>query len=522
MGMAVAAELLPADREVATVVDHYVEQRLSEAGVVPASQADDANLFRRLMLDLAGRIPTTREVREYLASNAPDKRVRLVDQILASREFLAHQINEFDTLLMFGTSGNLRQYLTQAIEERRGWDRVFRDLIIGRDEAAGAKGTDQFLKARVKDSDRLTNDVSMLFFGVNISCVQCHDHPLVDEWKQDHFYGLKSFFNRTFDNGGFLAERDYGMVTYKTSKGEDRTAHLMFLSGTMLEEPAAHDPSNEEKKRESQQMKEWAEKKIAPPTPKFSRRTRLIDVALRPSEGQFFARSIVNRVWYRFMGYGLVMPIDQLQAENTASHPELLDWLARDLAAHGYDLTRLIRGLVLSQTYSCSSRWEHGDRPEESLFAVAEVRALSPSQLAASLRIATADPVQFDSPQKPADVARRIDGLVGSSRGLASLFDMPQSNFQVSTTEPLLFSNGDVVAKELLADGNDRLVGRLKRLANIDQKIEAAMWAVLSRPPTPEELRVLGEYARGRSDRPTDAIAQIVWAVRWREFRFNY
>src|SRR5438876_884101 len=74
------------------------------------------------------------------------------------------------------------------------------------------KGSSEFIKARVSDIDRLTNDVSVLFFGVNVSCAQCHDHPLVNAWKQDHFYGMKSFFARTFDNGGFLAEREFGPV----------------------------------------------------------------------------------------------------------------------------------------------------------------------------------------------------------------------------------------------------------------------------------------------------------------------
>ena len=77
----------------------------------------------------------------------------------------------------------------------------------------------EFLRRRVKDLDRLTTDVSATFFGVNISCAQCHDHPLVDDWKQDHFYGMKAFLDRTFENGEFLGERGYGAVTFKTTEG---------------------------------------------------------------------------------------------------------------------------------------------------------------------------------------------------------------------------------------------------------------------------------------------------------------
>lgn len=509
--------------DISRQVDSRIDRALAEAGVVAAPEAGEANLIRRLMLDLAGRIPTTAEVQAYTASKAPDKRVQLIDRLLGSGEFLAHQENEFDTLLMYGTSGNLRQYLSAALKQRRGWDRIFRELVAARGDTADTKGSDEFLKARAKDTDRLTNDVSMLFFGVNISCTQCHDHPLVDEWKQDHFYGLKSFFNRTFLNGTFLAERDYGLVTYKTPSGQERTARLMFLSGVRPSEPAAAEPSNEQKKQESKQLKEWADKKLAPPPPKFSRRSLLVDAALRTDQNRFFARSIVNRLWYRLMGYGLVMPLDQLQAENTASHPELLDWLSQDLVDHGYDLTRTMRGLVLSKTYARSSRWRQGERPDPSLFAVAQVRPLSPMQLAASLRIAAADPATLAAATRPADIARRIESLVSGARGLARLFDMPQDNFQIGATEPLLFSNGAPIANELLADGGDRLIGRLKQLRSPREQVDTAYWAVLSRQPNNDECALAADYLGQRSSRPIDGLQQVVWALMSSaEFRFNY
>src|SRR5262249_16828678 len=129
-------------------------------------------------------------------------------------------------------------------------------------------------------------------------------------------------------------------------------------------------------KKETEQLKEWAQKKIAPPPPKFSRRAKLLEVALKEGENRFIARAIVNRLWYRLLGQGLVMPVDQMHTENPPSHPELLEWLARDQIEHGYDLTRLVRGIVLSQAYSRSSQWEKGPRPEAKLFAVANVRPL--------------------------------------------------------------------------------------------------------------------------------------------------
>ena len=96
---------------------------------------------------------------------------------------------------------------------------MFRELLMGDPADQREHGVNQFVRARVKDLDKLTNQASVLFFGVNISCAKCHDHPLVPDWTQHHFFGMKSFFSRTFDNGGFVTERDYGLVKFKTTDG---------------------------------------------------------------------------------------------------------------------------------------------------------------------------------------------------------------------------------------------------------------------------------------------------------------
>ena len=98
----IAAELLPPDRPIAEVVDHYIDETLRKEGVKPAPPADDATLIRRLTLDLAGRIPTAAESRAYRRSTDPDKTVRLVDRLMASPGFVRHQAAELDAMLMAG------------------------------------------------------------------------------------------------------------------------------------------------------------------------------------------------------------------------------------------------------------------------------------------------------------------------------------------------------------------------------------------------------------------------------------
>ncbi len=501
-------------------IDHHIRQQWKDQDVKPAGPADDATILRRLTLDLAGRVPTAGEVTAYLADKSPDRKARLVERLMASPGFNKHLVNELDAMLAPETGrrgqGNLREYLTRAVKEDRPWDKVFRDLLIADEKEPVQKGAAQFLKARVKDQDRLTNDVSVLFFGVNISCAQCHDHPLVHDWKQDHYYGMKSFLARTFEQGAFLGERDAGAVSFKTTKNVTKTAKMMFLTGKVIDAPGGDvkiDPKSKGPKRGDP-------KAGAPAPPKWSARAALVDVALAPEGRTFLARAIVNRVWHRMFGLGIVTPSDQMHSENPPSHPELLDALSSDFIANGYSLRRLIKGIALSDTYALSSRYDDERWPPVRSFAVARTRPLTPMQLALSLRVATAAPGEF---AKASDIDGKVEAMDGSARGFASLIEYPRDDFQIGVSEALLFSNAARIQTELLGDGRNQLVGALKDVKDTEKAAEAAILNVLGRPATAEEKKAFVEYVAARKDRPAEALRQAVWAlIASAEFRFNH
>lgn len=519
-----ADDLLPPETPIEQAIDHYVNTKLQTAGVSAAAQADDANLLRRTMLDLVGRIPTPAEAKVYVADQSPDKRVKLVDRLLASPAFVRQQTAEFDALLMNGTGKDLREYLSKAFTEKRRWDQMFRDMVAGEADDKEQKGAIRFVAARAQDQDKLTNDTSVLFFGVNVSCAKCHDHPLVADWTQDHYYGMFSFFSRTYDVGEFLGEREYGQVNYKTVGGESRDAKLMFLTGAVIDEPASQEPDENAKKEERKRLEELKKSKQPPPLPAYSRRAQLVDAALKDEQNTFFSRAIVNHLWNRFFGRGLVHPVDQMHSENPASHPDLLAWLARDVRARGYDLAPLIRGIALSQAYARSSRWDSADkRPDDGLFAVAQVRPLKPWQYGTLLKLATVSPDRFPADISLEDLDQRMQGLEGAGRGLTNQFELPTADFQVGVDEALLFSNSERIAKELLPDGKDNLVGKLADCADHRQAAETAVWSIYSRPPSEDELTALAEYLAKREDRLPEARRQLVWALLTSsECRFNY
>lgn len=521
--LSVAAELLPPDKPIPVVIDHYIDARFEKSPTKPVGQADDYTLIRRLTLDLIGRIPTMAETKAFVESNDANKREQLVDRLLASPAFVRHQANQFDVMLSGPTSrsNGLREYLVKALGANKSWDVIFRELLLPNETDNATKGSSDYLKSRVTDLDKLTNDVSVSFFGVNVSCAQCHDHPLVQDWKQDHFYGMKSFFARSFDNGGFLAERDYGLVKFKPTKGPERQAKMMFLTGKTVEAPNTKEPSKDEEKKEREKFEQLKKDKKAPPAPSFSARAKLVEVALQTEEAVFFANAISNRLWHRFLGYGLVMPLDQMHSENPASHPELLTWLGRDMASHGYDLRRQIRGIVLSKTYSRADKWTSDTPPAASLYAVAQLKPLTPYQLMTSMRIAASDPAQFEG--KPEDVEKRLESIEASARGYSNQIATPGDDFQISVTEALFFSNSDRIEKELLNDGADRLLGKLKTIKDTNAAIDLMVQATLCRPATADEKKLLTEYVQRRNDRQAEAYRQIMWSLlTGAEFRFNH
>lgn len=604
-----AQSLLPPDRPIGEVIDHYVDARLQQAKVTPAPPAADTALVRRLYLDLIGRTPAAVEARQ-LASQPLD-RSKLIESLVSTPAFARHNANEFDVLLRNRNTDatSLQPYLLDAFQENRPWDAIFRD-VLGAPEPARSDTpvnadpakpvttkADDFVLKRLKDADALTRDVSSVFFGLNITCAQCHRHPEIKGLTQDYFFGMKAFFGHSYEFQGKLLERQYVKVAdFKAKSGETRKVSMMFLSGTKVEMddlpekelvaaiaeetrliqektkdfaktkelkdrrmgfekrladldkaatervkkqwPAGESATRQVTDAERQGVLTDAEKKSreegiagrdqidaelkkipappVPPAPKQSARKRLTEIALDETNRAMFARSIVNRLWFRFHAHGLVMRVDQMHAENPASHPELLDWLARDFIAHNYDLKRLITGLVSSRAYARSSEWK-GKPPAKELFAVAPTRPLTPAQWGMSYHFAN-QPDVF-KPDDPVEVRQKKLAEVEQGGGKFPFIEQPFDGFQVGIDEPLKLSNDEGILKAM----GGKLIPVLLKLPDTRQQIDEATWAVLSRAATSEEHKFLGEYLAQRKDRPDEGLRQVIWAlVNSPEFRFNH
>ena len=246
--------------------------------------------------------------------------------------------------------------------------------------------------------------------------------------------------------------------------------------------------------------------------PAFSRREQFAELATR--NNPLLARAFVNRAWAMVFGRGLVHPVDRMDSAHPPSHPDLLDWLARDFEQSGYDIRRLIRNLVLTRTYQLDSKPAgNGTKPPPEAFACATEKPLSAEALCRSMLVATG--------QHP-DADGKFPDFEKSKAQFADVFpELFPVEFNASLKQALFLTNNRFF-DDLLKPQTNNLTGRLLDIESPRERVKEAFLAVLGRPPDAEELKRGTEYLASRATRPEAAIQQTVWALLTSaEFRFS-
>ncbi len=502
--------------------------------------ASDAEFLRRIYLDLLGTIPSASEARAFLDDPAQDKRAKLIDRLLDSPEHARYLATVFDVLLMerrpskHVPQAQWLEYLRESFAANKPWDELVRELLSADGSDPKTRPAARFYLDRGGEPHLLTKDISRLFLGRNYSCNQCHDSPVVDAYKQDHYYGIFAFLNRGFlftgkDKLAVYAEKGEGDVTFQSvfDPKVTKSTGPRLPGGDSVEEP---------------KFEKGAEYDVAPakdvrPVPKFSRRSQLAPL-LATRENPQFKRNIANRLWAVMMGRGLVHPIDLDHESNPPSHPELLDLLAGEVAEINFDMRAFMRELALSQTYQRSSEppgpadsppdkgGQAGAPPER--FAVARLKPLTAEQLAWSLMQATgltdAERLALGKNlnektlyAKLAPSVNQVVAIFGSKAG-----EPEGQAFQATLDQALFVSNGPLLRGWLTRRAGN-LTDRLAKLEDSARVAEELYLSVLTRRPSDEEQKEIVDYLQGRAqDRPA-AVQELVWAlVASVEFRFNH
>jgi hypothetical protein len=489
-----ASKAVPLDETtLAARIDELISARWSANRVRPAPLATDAEFLRRVHLDLAGKIPRVSEVRRFLADTSPDKRRQVVGRLLASPGYANHWTNLWRPLLMPDGDDEfsrgkpylpgLERWLRRQFRNNTGFDLFTRQLLAMPFEEVSS-GTDAatplgFYMARNGRPEELATATARLFLGVRLECAQCHDHPNAS-WQRQQFWQLAAFFagirHRSGNPSAPLREvNDWDLAIPRT----EQVVTAAFLDDS-------------KPPRRSGRLA----------------RTALADWVTNPTNS-YFARAAVNRLWAELFGLGLVEPIDDFRDDNPASHPELLDVLARQFVLHGYDVKYILRALTRTRVYQLSSIGRPG--PDARLFSRMAVKGLTPEQFYDSFVLATG----YFPPAESTGGNAQADGERGK---FLALFGTRERRTEVRTSIPqaLALMNGAAItqATRPASGGTLRAVidGPFRDNAS---RIETLFLATLSRKPRADEarrmLRYVEDEARRRS--PGLALSDVLWAL---------
>lgn len=463
-------------------INSVFAQYWHERQIKPAPPASDAEFLRRVYLDLTGNLPPEEVARQFLSDRSPDKRRRLVEQLLNSPDYARWWATVWRLWLIgresrragvAGAIASLESWLQDKFAPNVPYNRWVYQLLTatGRTDENGAATF--FVKYEAKPEE-LAGVVSRIFLGTRIQCAQCHDAFNNPRWKQQDFWSVAAYFARV----RFRPVRDQNRIVafevWEAPRGEafmERNGQrqmvspkFVFASLNLPEEPSA-------------------------------RRATFATYLTHP-QNRLFAQALVNRYWAYFFGHGLVHPIDDFRPENPPLLPEVLEKLTDDFIANGYDLKRLIRIIVGTHPYqlSCQAPGTKPNPPET--FAQAQLRPLMPEQLFnAFLRATGAEEVLKERAPRLYEQLHQF-----MMRRFVLVFSTDEepdvAAFEQTIGQALMLMNNEQVQRALRLAGGLPLFRALTDERPDEEHLNTLFLRFYCRYPTHEEQQVMMEHVR--------------------------
>lgn len=518
------------DESVVARIDELIKQSWTDNEITPSERATDNEFARRAALDIVGHIPAYDILAEFLEDESSDKRRKYVDLLLDDPGYVRNWTTKWANLLVGRANRNnrgarpvLERWLRDALNRNVSFDKFAFDLISA-EGSSDENGAVAFLSSHLNDGAvPATSITSRVFLGLQVQCTQCHNHPFND-WKQAQFWSMNAFFRgtRRAGNNGQIQLTDLpspGIIQYEKRSGLRQAAFRSFVDGTVVRSKEGEKP-----------RLELAKLVTAPDKP-------------------YLARTQANRVWGHFFGFGFTKPVDDMGPHNPPSHPELLDYLAKEFQASRYDSKRLIRWITATEAYNLTSRYGEGNQADNPgagnspLFSKMYLKQFSAEQLYDSLLIATeADKSNRNEEQasnQRATWLRQFVQTFGTDENDES------TTFNGTIPQALVMMNGQLM-RNALNGGQGAFLRRVlesqtgkltstktkkkrrprrnssrttKRAANsysksLPKKIETLFLVTLSRKPNSSEMNNFNNAYQARGNRdPIQGMQDVFWAL---------
>ncbi|MGE3308641.1 MAG: DUF1549 domain-containing protein [Limisphaerales bacterium] len=484
-------------------VDAHIGAELERLGLEPSPEASATAFLRRVTLDLIGRLPSADEARQALSeADSPASRARAIDALLNRPEWVDYWTLQLADLLLLGGKGPdetahraYHGWLREQVARHVPLDELVRKLLTAEGNLRSEGPANFFTLSQ--DPRDLSEHVGRMFLGTRIACARCHAHPN-DRWTQDDYHGFAAYFARIARSGDVVQVRQLGEVDHpKTGLPVDPRP-----LGSPPSAPAPNGQSEAQTDRRVE-LARW----------------------LTAADNPLFARSFVNRVWKNCFGRGLVEPVDDLRPTNPATHPALLDALAKDFAAHGFDLRHLLRTITTSRTYQLAASSTGSNRLDDRLFSHAYVREVSAPVFLDAITQVTGVAHPFEGESE----GRRAVELVGPQVTSVELDVLGRCNRE-RPCDPMAGGGGGLARTLHLIQGStiqDKLSGgvvdQLITSGASDADVVSELYLrAFTRIPGADEFAAWTSMLASAEPRK-EAIEDLLWALlNSREFGFNH
>ncbi len=522
------------DNQVAKI-NALIKQVWDDYEINPSREATDGEWCRRVFLDVIGRIPTVEELNRFLSDNRDDNKQQLIETLLYddryTEEFARHWTTVWANLLIGRTGGNgnnsmisregMQKFLRDSFAREKPYDKLVRELVTATGTTTPGdedfNGATNFLIDKVNDENaaQATAATTRIFLGLQVQCTQCHNHPFND-WKQQKYWEMNAFFRQARAFRGAMRVRDGGVaqlrdqdftgesgdnpgeaeIYYELRNGLLSVAYPVFVDGQEIDRSGFVKVVN--------------------------RRERLADLMI---DSPYFARTMANRMWGHFLGYGFTSPVDDLGPHNVPTHPELLEYLSQQFSGSGYDLRKLISWITLSRPYGLSSQRSKSNANDDPLlgetpkFSHFYLRQMTAEQLYESLLVATqADSVgSYEEQERQKNIwLRQFTTAFGNDEGQES------TDFNGTIPQVLMMFNGDLIKKATSSESGTSIQRLASSSMDNNRKVEQLFLAGLSRKPSGKERDMASSIFRARQGNTAEALKDIWWVIlNTNEFIFN-
>jgi Protein of unknown function (DUF1549)/Protein of unknown function (DUF1553) len=484
-------------------IDTLVNAKLKKLRIAPSELCDDEAFLRRVYVDVLGLLPTPEEHDRFMIDKAPNKREKLVDELLGRKEFAELWVLKWAELLQIKSSNEVSykamllyyNWLQDKIANNVPVDQWVQELLAAKGGTFKNPATNYFQTER--DTLKITENVAQVFMGMRVQCSQCHNHPF-DRWTMNDYYGFAAFFSQIGRKG---ADDPRELVIFNSGGGEvthpvgGRVMKPKFLGG-------------------------------AEPDVVGKDRREILAKWLASPDNPYFATNLANVVWGHFFGMGIIHDVDDVRVSNPASNPELLAELGKKFTEYKYDFKKLVRDICMSRTYQLATQPNPTNEGDTRNFAKQNLRRIRAETFLDCISAVTETKNKFPGLPNGARAVQIADGGVSTyflttfGRATRETVCSCEVKLDPTLSQSLHLLNGETTTQRIAA-GN--LVGRrLQEKKAPDQIIEELYLRCLSRKPLPKEREKLMALVNAEPDKKK-ALDDVFWSLlNSREFMFNH